>query len=298
VRPELGTRYTRYDLNGGADRSPTRTTSIASLDAGMYFDRDVSWFGSRLRQTLEPRLYYLRVPYRDQSDLPVFDTQELTFSFAQLFRPNRFSGADRQMDANNVTLAVTSRLLADDSGEEIVRASFGQIRYLDDQRVQLPGVTGTDYSGSDYAAEFDFRLNRRWRLALSQLYDPINDRTDLSAIRLQRQFAAGGVANLSYRFRRDQLEQVDASTAYPLNERWRLIGRWNYSLRDSRTLEALAGLEFDSCCYAFRILGRHYVRNVEGESSNGLYFELELKGLGAFGQRTEDFLRRAILGYR
>lgn len=298
LRPELAWRETRYSLDGARDDSPSRGQSIASLDAGLYFDRPLTLFGSALRQTLEPRLYYLRVPYREQSDLPVFDTQELTFSFAQLFRPNRFTGADRQMDADQATLALTTRLIDDGAGNELARLSVGQVRYFDDQQVQLPGVAPTDFSGSDYAAELDVGLSERWRFVFSQLYDPNRDRTDLSAVRVQHRFGERGVANLAYRFRRDLLEQVDASTAFPLNDKVRLIARWNYSLRDERTLEALAGLEWGDCCYSLRLLGRHYVRNVQGDTANALFVELELRGLGSLGRRSEDFLRRAILGYR
>jgi LPS-assembly protein len=298
VRPELAWRATRYELDRDGDDTLTRDLPIASVDAGLFFERPTTLFGTKLRQTLEPRVYYLNVPYEDQDDLPIFDTQELTFSFAQLFRPNRYSGADRQIDANNLTLALTTRLLDDASGEEVLRASLGEILYFDDQRVQLPGVPARDDSRSAWAGELDFRLDERWRVALSQQYDPERERTDLSAIRLQRTLGERGVLNLAYRFRRDFLEQVDASTAFPLNDSVRLVGRVNYSLRDDKTLEAFAGVEWDNCCYAFRILGRHHVRNVEGESANALFLELELKGIGAIGRRTGNFLQRAILGYR
>ena len=117
-------------------------------------------------------------------------------------------------------------------------------------------------------------------------------------MRLQRRLDNDGVVNLQYRYRRDFLEQVDASTAFPLNAKVKLVGRVNYSFRDDKTLEAFAGFEWDNCCYAFRVLGRHYVRNVEGDTSNALFLELELKGIGAIGRRTENFLQRAILGYR
>lgn len=298
VRPEFAYRSTRYELDRDVDGSPTRNLPITSLDAGMFFDRPATFFGRAMRQTLEPRLYYLNVPYENQDDLPIFDTQELTFSFAQLFRPNRFSGADRQVDADNLTLAVTTRLFDDANGDELLRASLGEIWYFDDQQVQLPGVPPRDDARSAWAGELDFRLADEWRLAVSQQYDPERDRTDLSAIRLQRLLGERGVVNLSYRYRRDFLEQVDASTAFPLNERVRLVGRVNYSLRDDKTLEAFAGVEWDNCCYAFRILGRHYVRNIEGDSANALFLELELKGIGALGRRTGNFLQRAILGYR
>jgi LPS-assembly protein len=299
VRPEFGYRYTSYELDRPLNDSPSRSTSIASVDAGLFFDRDASWFGAPARQTLEPRLYYLHVPFEDQDDLPLFDTQELTFSFAQLFRPNRFTGADRQMDADQLSLALTTRLIDDAEGRERIRASVGQIRYFDDQEVQLPGAPPTDYSGSDYAAEVAFAAGRNTDVAWSQLYDPNDDHTDLSAIRLQHRFAdKRGVVNATYRYRRGEFEQVDLSSAFPVTDNVRLVGRWLWDLNDERTLEAFAGVEYDTCCYLFRILGRHYVRNVEGEKANAIYLELELKGLGSLGRRSEEFLRQAIGGYR
>ena len=118
---------------------PKRSLPIGSLDAGLYFDRDLQWGGERYLQTLEPRLFYLRAPYRDQSDLPLFDTRQLTFSWGQLFRDNRYTGADRQTDANQLTLAMTSRLIRQSDGQDKLTASLGQIIYLDQSRVTIPG---------------------------------------------------------------------------------------------------------------------------------------------------------------
>ena len=303
LRPELGYRYTSYQLDrewageGFADRSPTRGTGIFSLDTGLVFERPLRFLGSPALQTLEPRLYYLYVPFEEQSDLPVFDTQELTFGLAQLFRSNRFSGADRQMDANQATLALSSRIYDAATGEERLALSLGQIRYFDAQQVQLPGRPELDFSGSPYVLDADLRLSRRWSLGVSQQWDPEDDATELSALRAQLRFAAGGVANLAYRYRRGSLEQVDGSWLVPLGAHWRVVGRWNYSLRDAATIEAFTGLEYEGCCYALRVLGRHYIRNREGEKNNALYVELELKGLGSVGRRTEELLTRAILGY-
>lgn len=298
VRPQIGYRHTSYEIDRDLDSSPDRGVPIASVDAGLLFERGLSLGGSSYTQTLEPRLYYLRVPYRNQDNLPVFDTQEVPFSFGQLFRPNRFVGADRQMDANNLTLALTSRLIDDASGSERLSASIGQIRYFDEQRVQLPGRAPTDYVGSTYVGELDLRLNDRWRLTLANQWNPNTDRTDLAAFGIQNRFGRQGVFNLSYRYRRNLLEQADASVLIPLNEAWRLVGRWNYSLFDDQTLEAFAGVEHDSCCVAWRILARHYVHNIQRESTNALYFEVEFKGIGSVGQKAGDFLRHAILGYQ
>jgi LPS-assembly protein len=326
IRPELGLRYTAYDLNDLAAynaaqpgtpaftrTSPTRSTPIFDLDAGLVFERPLTLFGTALTQTLEPRLYYLRVPYRDQADLPIFDTQLPSFDFPSLFRSNSFVGADRQSNANNLTLALTSRLIDAASGDELLSASIGQIHYFSPQRVQLPGVPEVDYSGSDFVAELDLRLNDNWELKWDQQYNP-NSRildpqtqmlvenlhhTDLSAISVQHRFGAEGTLNFSYRFRRGLLEQVDTSALVPLSANWSLVGRYYYSLMHSQLLEAFAGAQYDSCCVAMRVLVRRYI-NVIGQlkPSNGIYFELEFKGLGNTGTRTESFLRRAILGYQ
>ncbi|MFI4969513.1 MAG: LPS-assembly protein LptD [Lysobacterales bacterium] len=318
VRPQLGYRWTSYDLDHLdiahnpllTSRRPDRGVPIFSLDSGLVFERDMQWGDAAWTQTLEPRAYYLRVPYRNQADLPVFDTQEIPFSFGELFRTNRFVGADRQMDANNLSLALTTRLLENASGEERVSASLGQIRYFDDQRVQLPGRPLTDFGGSAYAGEVDLHLSDRWRLVLDQQWNPNTHRTDLSTFTVQNRFGGEGIVNFSYRYRRDFLEQVDISTAIPLSPSWRLIARENYALndplaspldrhgKDGRTLERFIGLEHDTCCIAWRVIARRWIHNIEGEADNALYFELEFKGVGSVGQRTDTFLRRGILGYQ
>jgi LPS-assembly protein len=298
VRPEILFRYTSYDLNRSFESTPHRSMPIFNLDGGLVLEKPTQWADRQLVQTLEPRVYYLRAPYRNQDALPIFDTQELDFSFAQLFRPNRFTGADRQADANQLTLAISSRLIDHQDGQEFARASIGQIRYFSMQRVQLPETTPTDFNGSDYAAELDLSLSDQWHLTFSQLYDPNFKKTDLAAAALNHRFSDRGALNLAYRYRRNEIEHVDVSALIPIYDNWRLIGRWNYSLRDNKTVEALSGLEYDSCCYAFRILGRHYIHNIEGDSSNGIFLELELKGLGSLGRRSEDFLEQSIKGYR
>lgn len=302
LRPEIGLRHTRYRLDSGFDaqyseRNPSRTTPIYSVDAGLFFDRPTSLFGEAFTQTLEPRLYYLRVPFEDQSDIPVFDSNELTFSMAQLFRPNRFAGADRQADANQLAFALSTRLIDDASGRERLSASIGQIRYFDALRVQLPGTPPDTRSGSAYVGELSFSPNDTWTLSAGQQWDPETDQTMLSSVRAQARLDGGRIVNASYRYRNNALEQVDVSLILPLRERLRMVARWNYSIFDSSTIEAAAGLEWEDCCIAWRVLGRHYVRNREGERSNALYFEIELKGLGSFGRRTDELLQRAILGY-
>ena len=318
VRPQLGYRYTTYSLDHLnystnhllTENNPDRGVPIFSLDTGLIFERGLTFRDSAWTQTLEPRAYYLYVPYRNQNELPVFDTQSIPFSFGELFRTNGFIGADRQMNANNLSLALTTRMLEDATGDERVSASIGEIRYFDDQRVQLPGVAPTDYHGSTYAGEIDLHINDRWRFTIDQQWNPNTEQTDLSAVTLQNRFGSGGLLNLSYRYRRDFLEQADVSALVPITPTWRMIARWNYALNnplalptdphgtEGRTLERFIGFEHDTCCVTWRVIARHWIHDAEGDADNAVYFEIEFKGIGSLGQKTDDFLRRGILGYQ
>jgi len=336
VRPRVEYRYTGYRLDSDyqsfnyAKQSPSRSVPIGSLDAGLIFDRHTSLFGSDYTQTLEPRIYYLYVPYRNQNNLPTFDTNEMSFDFWQLFTTNRFSGADRQMDANNLTAALTTRLL-DDSGVERLSASIGQIKYFSDQKVQMPGVAPTDFSRSDYVAQLAIQFNDKWRLNSSYQWNPNkkpspypNDKgvyvdqgrdTDLATVQIQRRIKNDGIVNFSYRYRRNTMEQFDTSVVFPMSERWRALARWVFARRDvlpvtyngrdftsftfsHRTLEAAVGVEYDSCCVAFRVLGRHYVHDYLRATDNAIMFEVEFKGIGSLNPQSGQYLRRAILGYQ
>ncbi|HET7562669.1 MAG TPA: LPS assembly protein LptD [Rhodanobacteraceae bacterium] len=302
LRPELGVRYTAYNLPRpvapGDPTHPTRTTPIFDVDAGLVFERQVHLFGQDYTQTLEPRLFYLRVPYRNQDDLPLFDTQTLTFDFWKLFTTNSFSGADRQQNANNLSAALTTRFL-DPNGVEKLSASLGEIHYFDPQKVTLyPGQTLVDRSGSDYVANVAVSLSDNWRLTGSHLWDVQSGRTDVSTVGLQRRLGDDGIFNFDYRFRRGLLEQASTTAEIPVGAAWKLVGGYTWSLMQKRTIDAFAGLEWDSCCTSVRVLARHYVYNYQGNSDNAIMFEIAFKGLGASGERAGKFLRNAILGYQ
>lgn len=302
ITPELAWRYTAYSLDDtlvapGASRSPSRSLPVMSLDAGAFFERGFNWGEGNYLQTLEPRLYYLRVPYRDQDPLPLFDTQPLSFGWPGLFRSNRFGGADRQGDANQVTLALSSRILSAGNGRELISAGIGRIHYFDPPRVTVPGAAPLSDKGSAWVAEASLAVSERWSLGLAQQWDPDSERTTLSAVRSQWRFGDRGLVNAAYRYRANLLEQTDVSFVLPVSQRWRLLGRWNYSLRDNQTLEALAGFEWKSCCLAVRFLGRQYIREFGGERNTGIYLELELNGVGSLGRSTARLLDDAILDY-
>lgn len=303
IRPELGYRYTTYQLQrpaiAGGSTAPSRGVPIFDVDAGLIFERDnVNLFGNSYTQTLEPRIYYLRVPYRNQDDLPLFDTQPLTFDFWQLFTTNSYTGADRQEDANNLSVALTTRLL-DDNGVQKLSASLGEIHYFDPQRVTLrPGLKPTDFTGSDYVGNLELSLSDNWRLTASHQWNAQTGLTDVSTVGIQRRLGQDGVLNFAYRYRKNLLEQVDVSSEVPISDSWKLVGRYDYSLRDKKAVEAFAGVEWDGCCTAARVLVRRYVRDFHGDMNNAIFFEVEFKGLGAYGQKTESFLEHSIQGYQ
>jgi LPS-assembly protein len=302
MTPKLAWRYTGYQLDdslaaGLGDDAPSRSLPIASFDAGLYFDRETSIGGESFLHTLEPRLFYLRVPYRDQAGLPLFDTRPMTFSWGQLFRDNRYTGADRQTDANQLTLALSTRLLRQSDGREKLSASIGQIRYFDESRVTVPGEVAVERGKSAWVADTSYAINDRWSIGASYQWDPKFRRKDLASVRTRYLVGDDGIVNLGYRYRRNLLEQVDFNFLYPLTPAWSMVGRYYYSIKDRQLLEGIAGLQWDSCCMAVRLVGRRYLHNREGELNNSIQLEIELKGLGSAGPDTESRLRRAILGY-
>jgi len=296
VIPKLGVRYTTYDLDDIAgNATPDRTLPIFSLDSSLFFDNYSN--GSRTR-TLQPRLYYLYIDYENQDDLPVFDTIELDFTRSQLFLENVFSGADRINDANQVALALTSRHYDTQRGRELFNLTLGQIYYFRDGDVTLPGQAPRTSSESPFVADLNVMPGRGWYAGGTLHWDPVNKEADLAAVQVRWTPRADKLVNMAYRFRRDMLEQVDLSAVFPVGTNWSLLGRWNYSIRDDRTLEAFGGLQYDNCCWSFRIIGRHYIRDRNSETRNSIFFELNLKGLAAFGRPARPFLERGILGYR
>jgi LPS-assembly protein len=320
VRPKLAYRYTAYQLDGdfqkyggsrggllgaGAvsqftEQSPTRALPIVSIDSGLVFDRSTSLFGNSYTQTLEPRLYYLYVPYRNQDNLPLFDTRVMSFDYWQLFSPNQFSGADRQMDANNLTAALTSRLL-DENGVERMSVSLGQIHYFSPQR-----VIGNDWVHSAYVAQLGLQLSDRWRLNSSYQWSPNSRMTEMGSFELQRRVGDDGILNLSYHYRRNLLEQYGVSGVYPLSDRWRLVGAVAWSVPDGHSVEAAAGVQYDSCCVALRLVERNYVKQSGyglpagngNQRDNAIMFEIVFKGLGSSGHQIDSLLQRDILGYQ
>ena len=150
--PAVGYDFTQYDLKNaaalgiGAPSTPTRRLPFARVDAGLVFTRDAGSHGQRT-QTLEPRVVYSYVPYRNQDELPIFDTGLPDLNLTELFRTNRYVGEDRIGDANQVALALTTRLFDTVSGTQFLSATVGQIRYFSIPRVGLPDTLSLQASG-------------------------------------------------------------------------------------------------------------------------------------------------------
>jgi LPS-assembly protein len=288
VRAEVGMRFTQYHLQDAPTDRPSRTTPILSLDAGLVFERSLH---KGLAQTLEPRIHYLYVPYEDQSDLPLFDTAPLTFGFAELFHSNRFSGADRQGDANQLTLALSSRTVDQQSGRERFAVNLGQILYFSDRRVALPGEPVANSSQSAFIAEANWSPAQAMALRAGLQWDSNESDLGLGYAGLRYRGEAGLQGELVYRFRQDLLDQMDARFRYPLSERLNLIGRSVYSFQDQQSLELLAGIEYESCCWAVRLTAREYIRDRAAAKQTAVFFELHLKGLGSLGRQPYPLFR-------
>ncbi len=305
ITPKISLYQSQYDLKrglpGGRD-SITRTVPVMSLDAGMFFEREMSFFGSNYLQTLEPRVYYLNVPYRRQDDIPVFDSSRYDFGFAQIFSDNLYSGSDRIADANQVTAAVTSRLIDPVTGGERIRALIGQRYYFEDQRVTLnqlgrpPVETPRTGRSADILAGFSGRIGRASSLESLLQYNPRDSWTQRFNIvyRYQPEFARA--FNIGYRYSRDILQDVDVSAQWPLGGGWYGVARMAQSLKDNRMTEAIAGLEYDGGCWVFRT-AFHRFATTEEDTTKAFFIQLELNDLASIGRSPVNLIRRSVPGY-
>lgn len=298
LKPRFGYRHTRYELSrelGTLDRRPSRSLPYAAFDTGLRFERPAS-DTSRRRITLEPRLLYLWTPYREQEELPIFDTTLPDLDFVQLFRTTRYVGADRVADANQLSTGLTGRIFDAESGRQLLAATLGQIHYFETPRVRLPGETLTGRR-SDLVAEVDVAAWRHISLRLATQWDSRESRQERSQIRLQYRPDDERALNLTYRFQRKRLEQGEVSGAWPIGRKWSVFSRLVYDLADSSSLDRFAGLEYRACCWRLRAVARRFVSSRNGERETGVYLQLELNGLASVGSGADAFLEQAIRGY-
>ena len=295
ITPRVGARYIGYRLDREQDDSPALVRGSFSLDSGLFFERDTRWGESDVIQTLEPRLYYLYIPRKNQDGLPIFDSGVTDLTFASLFRENRFSGGDRIGDANQIATAITTRFLDTDEGAERLRLSLGRIYYFSDPQVSLPAGTPNP-NQSDFVAEASAWLVGNWHARDTALWNHRDHVVDRNAAYLQYQPARNKIFNMGYVFVRNQIGQYDVSAEWPLFERWGVRVRSLRSTRDDRSLETYAGVEYNACCWALRL---YAVRTWQDPIHvNAFMFELQLTGLSKLGGVPESPLKQGLFTFK
>lgn len=301
ITPKIGVHYTRYDLDepylvkDGRTRI-VRSVPIFSLDSGLNFEREANFFGQDYIQTLEPRVFYVHAPGRRQDDIPLFDTHRYDLSFAQMFSEQPYSGHDRIADADQVTVAVTSRLIDPVDGIERLYGAVGQRHYFSDQKVALPGEALRVDRRTDIIATLGGRITPTVSLNSAWQYDPRETRTERFTIGGSWRPEFAKAVNVSYRWTRDVLRDLDVSAQWPLGGRWYGVGRITRSIKEGRITEAIAGLEYDGGCWVFRTVA-HRFATTEKDTTQSLFFQLELNGLASIGSNPVGLLKRSVSGY-
>ena len=252
---------------------------------------------------MEPRLYYLYIEDEDQSALPIFDSTALTFGHEQLFRENRFAGIDRIGDANQVTAALTSRLLSLNNGAELLTATVGRIAYFDDQNVTL----GDDAPVDDQprgVSDLVLRLGSGLDARALWVWDSPSSVRDQSMVQLRYRPDGRRVFNLSYRTRGGDIEQADAAFTWPVSNHLALIGRYYYDLEESSLIEAFGGFQYDDCCWRLRVVARSFERPFDVINPNdtdresGVFFDVLMKGLAGLDSGVDSILSNGIADTR
>lgn len=305
-----------YDANEVLTRQEknyNRTIPRFAVDSGLYFDRNTAFFGKAFRQTLEPRLYYLNVPYQNQTAIPVYDSAYMIFNVDQLFRRNRFSGYDRIGDANQLSYAVTSRWISENSGFERASFSIGQIRYFSKRKVELCqntfgycienplalGYLSPDADFSPIASRATWNFNPHWGLTGDYIWDPATSATNNGQLNLHYQPGFNQIIQLGYTYlvngdltrvagnaiQNNALHQASLAFAWPLNARWSTLGVYGYNISKGYKMLSFFGLQYDSCCWAMRVLGGQSFSSLDAQNRPGynknIYLQILLKGLGS-----------------
>ena len=305
ITPKVGVHMTRYSLqdnnftingNSVSNNNASRTLPIFSLDSGLYFERDVKIVKNSYTQTIEPRMFYVYIPNKKQDLLPVFDSALADLNLTTLFTENQFTGDDRINNANQVSLALTTRMIDKNSGIERLSATIGQRYYFKEQKVVLPGGSVSENNSSDVIAGLTARLSNKWNLDAFGQHSTDGKGLVRGNILARYNPEPGKLLNVGYRYTKDFSEQINVSGQWPLSRGWYGVGRINYSVRDSRPIESLAGLEYDAGCWQARTV----IQRIETATANanfGLFFQLELGGLASIGSNPLNLLRRDIPGY-
>lgn len=283
------------------------------VNSRLIFERPLDWFGRAMRQTLEPRAQYLYVPYREQSAIGLYDTALLQDDYLGLFRENRFSGLDRIPESNQVTLGVTTRLLNDENREKL-RFSVGQILFLNESRTDFVDYNeSTEKGESALAAELDFDIRKTWFLHYGLQYDTENEETRKSQLTLDYYADDSHMFQLGHRYVRDvsgsQIQQVNLTSLWQLDEQWRGYASYHYDLELDRTVESRIGLLYESCCWQLTFGWQTKIKSnlssddsqsstVTEERDSGMLLSFTIRGFGASSTQSAKILNGGIFGYR
>lgn len=316
ITPKVSVRGNTYAMQG-TPFLPSETQNFSlptiSLDSGLFFDRDAkeltNFFGRALTMTLEPRLYYVYTPYRDQSNIPLFDTGMFGMGISQIFAPNTFVGNDRFADNNKVTVGFTSRIIDQETGAERLRTVVAQRIDLDTQRVGLNGnLTPNPNSGankySDLLMGVSTRLADNLNLDLFNQHNTQDNRAVQTTLTATYRPSPRRMINYSYRYSspmetmttNTKVHQNEVSGQWPLTKKVNVIGRWNFDQISHKTLNSLAGMEYDEECWALRVAVQRFV-NTSQLATSQIFFQLEFKGLSGFGNNPASVMRLNIPGY-
>lgn len=301
IQPELSFSYSDYQLQNtdNSRQGIDRQLATFSVDSRLFFERianqDRLWL-----QTLEPRLFYLNTPFQDQSAIPDFDSAELTPSYSNLFKTNRFTGGDRIGDTQQLTFGISSSLLSLNTGLELFRASIGKSFYQKTRKVQLPGISISSESESDLFLELSSEPTSGLKITGN-----VTQQTRTQFI-TEKTFSLAYIKdshliNMSYRFKGDEtetkIEQSELSWVKPINTRWKFFAKKQYSIADKHSVEQLLGLHYDSCCWGFSIIANEESNDDFSETNKSIYFQLSLKGLSNLGRDNQQILSDSIPGY-
>jgi LPS-assembly protein len=322
VIPKLQLHATQYQFDNplvatGQD-SATRVVPTFSLDSGLVFERDANIFGRSLRQTLEPRAFYVRTPYRNQNNLPNYDTARYDFSFATIYTENEFGGNDRIADEDLLTLGLSTRLLDANTGAQAARFDIAQRIRFRDQQVVLPGETPATERLSDVLLGASINWVPQWGTDVTLQYNPKTGRSERATVAARYNPAPYHVFSAAYRLQREQpvetAEQLDLGWQWPLNDlwgdkgpyvagrgggegRWYSVGRLNMSLKDRRVVDSIVGLEYDGGCWIGRIVIER-LQSGTTTSNKRILFQLEFVGLSRIGSSALQTLRDNIPRYQ
>ena len=298
----------------------TRVIPTVSLDSAWVFERETSFFGKSVRQSLEPRLLYVNTPYRDQTGLPNFDAYPKDFNFDSIFTDNAFSGVDRVSDAHQVTAGVTTRFINPETGAERLRLGIAQ-RYLLRDQLVTPDAQPLTRRFSDVLLLGSTSVIPSWSLDASVQYSPDSNRVTRSILGARYSPGPFRTVSATYRLTRGLSEQVELGWQWPLygptpdaasavarrnaggegggncKGSWYGVGRINYSTLERRLVDAIVGVEYDAGCWIGRVVATRQSTGFS-EATTRLLFQLELVGLSRLGSNPLQVLKDNIPGYK